>query len=284
MADHLVLNALRSAFPGAAKEPLRVVDRGFGALVVRSGANVILRVARTAAAAAGHRREWALLPLLVGTLPVAVPDPRWYVGDAPGLPFGAIGYRRIPGWPLRPANHGRPIEGEIARFLRELHRREPEGWPEKEDSRAARQQIAARELPALQSVLTPEEWGRVHSWWKDVEHDRSLDDFDPVPIHGDAWYGNLLVRRDGRLAAVLDWECAGLGDPAQDLAVQLHLGIDAGRRILNAYGVDARLERRVRRRWELREFGSVSWALEHDPGELEDSLHKWRSGPVLARR
>lgn len=37
-------------------------------------------------------------------------------------------------------------------------------------------------------------------------------------LHGDYWPGNLLWR-DGKLAAVLDWEEAELGDPLADLAV-----------------------------------------------------------------
>ncbi|MBD2869051.1 phosphotransferase [Paenibacillus sp. IB182493] len=38
-----------------------------------------------------------------------------------------------------------------------------------------------------------------------------------VLLHGDFWPGNVLWR-DGRLAAVIDWEDAALGDPLADLA------------------------------------------------------------------
>ncbi len=37
-------------------------------------------------------------------------------------------------------------------------------------------------------------------------------------LHGDYWPGNFLWR-DGRLAAVIDWEDAALGDPLDDLAI-----------------------------------------------------------------
>jgi aminoglycoside phosphotransferase (APT) family kinase protein len=40
----------------------------------------------------------------------------------------------------------------------------------------------------------------------------------PVWVHGDVAAGNLLVR-DGRLAAVIDFGCSGVGDPACDLAI-----------------------------------------------------------------
>ncbi|MCA9490345.1 MAG: phosphotransferase [Myxococcales bacterium] len=39
----------------------------------------------------------------------------------------------------------------------------------------------------------------------------------PVLLHGDLWPGNLLWR-DGRIAAVLDWEDAAVGDPLSDVA------------------------------------------------------------------
>jgi aminoglycoside phosphotransferase (APT) family kinase protein len=39
----------------------------------------------------------------------------------------------------------------------------------------------------------------------------------PVLVHGDFRNGNLIVQSEGGLAAVLDWELAHLGDPAEDL-------------------------------------------------------------------
>jgi aminoglycoside phosphotransferase (APT) family kinase protein len=60
-----------------------------------------------------------------------------------------------------------------------------------------------------------------------------------VVLHGDFWPGNILWR-DGRLAAVIDWEDAAAGDPLADLAVaRLELlwsfGIDAMKRFTRAY-------------------------------------------------
>src|SRR5207244_12497663 len=43
-------------------------------------------------------------------------------------------------------------------------------------------------------------------------------DGPPVLVHGDLRDGNLLVR-DGRLHAVIDFSCLGLGEPANDLDV-----------------------------------------------------------------
>jgi aminoglycoside phosphotransferase (APT) family kinase protein len=54
---------------------------------------------------------------------------------------------------------------------------------------------------------------------------------DRVLLHGDYWPGNLLWR-DGRLAAVIDWEDAAVGDPLADLA-------NARLEFLMAFGPDA---------------------------------------------
>ena len=43
-------------------------------------------------------------------------------------------------------------------------------------------------------------------------------DSSPVWFHGDVALGNLLVR-DGRLSAVIDFGCAGVGDPACDTVI-----------------------------------------------------------------
>ena len=40
----------------------------------------------------------------------------------------------------------------------------------------------------------------------------------PMLLHGDFWSGNLLWR-DGRLAAIIDWEDAAVGDPIADVAI-----------------------------------------------------------------
>lgn len=61
----------------------------------------------------------------------------------------------------------------------------------------------------------------------------------PTLVHGDFWPGNLLWR-DGRLAAVIDWEDAVLGDPLSDFAISRldHLmifGQDALQKFTQAY-------------------------------------------------
>ena len=57
----------------------------------------------------------------------------------------------------------------------------------------------------------------------------------PALLHGDFWPGNILWR-DGRLAAVIDWEDACVGDPLSDLTIsRLDLLCIFGRKAMDAF-------------------------------------------------
>lgn len=56
---------------------------------------------------------------------------------------------------------------------------------------------------------------------------------DPVWVHGDVASGNILVK-DNRLAAVIDFGCMGIGDPACDLTIAWTFFKDTSREIFKA--------------------------------------------------
>ncbi len=77
----------------------------------------------------------------------------------------------------------------------------------------------------------------------------------PALLHGDFWPGNVLWR-GGRLAAVIDWEDAALGDPLRDLAIsRLDLvwiyGRDAMQAFTAHYREHAPLDAPRLARWDL---------------------------------
>ncbi|EXJ71829.1 uncharacterized protein A1O5_04330 [Cladophialophora psammophila CBS 110553] len=75
----------------------------------------------------------------------------------------------------------------------------------------------AAEVEHLPSPFT--EW--LFHW---LESHIPHDDRSPVPIHGDFFVHNTLVNEEGRITSVLDWECADLAAPEQDIAyVQPHV-------------------------------------------------------------
>ena len=69
------------------------------------------------------------------------------------------------------------------------------------------------------------------------------EDDQPGLVHGDLWYGNTLWD-DGRLTAVLDWDCAGVGPAGIDLgslrcdAAWCH-GVEAAEHILRGWEAEA---------------------------------------------
>jgi aminoglycoside 2''-phosphotransferase len=254
---------------------------------------VIFRVARTADTATGHGREMRLLPALRGATTVAVPAPEWRV--EPGheqLPFGAIGYRKLPGTVLSPGRQTDRVAADVGRFLASLH-----GFPVAEAERlgvprertwSERAAVLQDEvLPALRAFVSEEEYRLLERWTAEVAADRELAEFSPALCHRDLWFENLLVDGDPlRLVGIIDWEAACIGDPAQDLATQFHLGEAFAESVFGAYGSPAAgFRRRVGRFWELREFGGLQWALEqNDDAELADSLAKLHAGPILGSR
>jgi aminoglycoside phosphotransferase (APT) family kinase protein len=286
-------------FPGLAVAPLRQFDVGFGSVVVETSDGVIFRVARHATAAEGHAREARLLPALQGRLPLAVPDPRWRVErGSPGFPHGAIGHRRLAGTPLSPvvlASIGTAsVARQLAAFLRALHcfpvqEAEQLGLPhadhEPDILRAFRDEV----LPPLREALAPEEYQTICVWWERLLADPKMWDFTPTLRHGDLWYDHVLVDElRGRLVGVVDWEAAALGDPARDFAAQFHVGEEFAEATLAAYDeqggqIDQGLRHRVRRQWELREFGGIRTSVElNDREELQDAVRKLRAGPILS--
>ncbi|WP_063129750.1 phosphotransferase family protein [Nocardia fusca] len=87
--------------------------------------------------------------------------------------------------------------------------RSPDGWLERQPARWL-EQLAGYETGDLV------EQGTVLSRWL-TEHRPTI--WQKGLIHGDYHLGNILVRPDEpRLAAVVDWELATLGDPLLDLA------------------------------------------------------------------
>lgn len=77
---------------------------------------------------------------------------------------------------------------------------------------------------AIQSITELEQQHRLEDWPRPIFElafkwlrDHAPPDVHPTVVHGDFRNGNLLIGPDG-VRAVLDWELAHAGDPAEDLA------------------------------------------------------------------
>ena len=210
------------------------VERGGRRLVLRRPAKRAL-----AGADRGMQREFRLLRALEGT-PVPHPRPLALCLDreVAGCVFYLMEYVDgfVPGLdPLpqafvRDAEQRRELLRSAARTLGDLARLDwralgladfgrPEGFHERQVGRWLRQldgypERAGRDLAPLAEVGA----------WLD-EHRPAPDAWTPALMHGDYHDANLLAAPvpPGRIAAVLDWENATIGDPLLDLAGFLRL-------------------------------------------------------------
>jgi aminoglycoside phosphotransferase (APT) family kinase protein len=205
----LVRRLLEGQFPEWADLPLaRVESTGTDNALYRLGDEMVVRLPRIEWAAGGIEKDFRWLPLLGPRLPVAVPTPLARGRPGAGFPWEWGVYSWLPG-ENPPLGRGREqLARDLAGFVRALRKVEAMGAPASrrgkplatQDERARR---ALAEVPeaadAWAASLAVPEW-----------------EPGPVWLHADLLPGNLLVR-DGRLAGVIDFAVAGVGDPACDL-------------------------------------------------------------------
>lgn len=173
---------------------------------------------RIAGAAADVELERRWLPRLAPHLPVTVPRPLKLGVPAEGYPHPWAVYRWLPG--TNPATADDVLASDLAAFVHAL-REVPA-----EDAPAANRGVplARRDeqtRPALARSADLVDTAALTRIWDEALRLPTWDG-PPTWLHGDLTPGNVLVR-DGRLSAVIDWSCAGAGDPTVDLEVAWNL-------------------------------------------------------------
>jgi len=291
---------LSATFPQLSNiEPLHVLGVGFRSIVVETNNSIVFRIGKNQGAANGYAKEARLLPYLRSRVPVAVPNPQWYAGSSDRFPFGVMGYRALPGAPLQPAHLAGTdlsrLASGIAAFLLALHRIPVDealalGLAGPADRMAELEALRDDILPPLRATLPSQDYDAVRQWWDRFLGDKTMRQYTPVLQHGDFWYENMLVDKASvSLVGVIDVEHAAVGDPAQDFATQLHLGVNVADRIVDAYHrlggtLDAAFGYRIQQLWELRAFDGLGFAVRHsDAAEFEDAVRKLRGGPILSQ-
>lgn len=230
--EHLVRRLVRDQLPQWAELPVvRVESTGTVNALYRLGDDMVVRLPRRYAG--DIDREHATVTLLVGRLPVAIPEPLGRGEPAKGYPFQWCVDRWVEG------EH--PVAGELvdpdllahdlADLVRELWKVDPSGAPPVgRGTSLARWDAPARKgLAQLEDLIDTR--AAAAAWEISVAQPDWSD--PPVWVHGDLIPFNLLMRGD-RLSAVLDWAGAGLGDPATDLQPAWNLLPASARRIFRS--------------------------------------------------
>jgi aminoglycoside phosphotransferase (APT) family kinase protein len=217
----LVRHLLSDQFPAWAGQPLaRVPSSGTDNALFRLGDDMAVRLPRIAGATGQVEKDLQWLPRMSPALHVSAPVPLGLGQPGRDYPWTWGVYEWIAGAEARPGDLADPdaIAADLAVFLADLKTVDTAGGPAPnlESGRGCPLPIRDEETRAAIAALEGEiDTRAANAAWDDALEAAPYSD-PPAWIHGDLLPGNLLVR-DGRLVAVIDWSCLGLGDTACDL-------------------------------------------------------------------
>ena len=223
----LVRKILRDQQPQWAHGPIvEISSTGTDHALYRLGDDAVARVPLRRSATLPIDTEFRWLPWLAERLPVEVPRPLARLEPTPDFPYPWSVHSWIDGQcgTTAPIDHA-ALAVDLARVLRALQGLDPSGCPPAVEAycwrgvplhlrdASTRQAISsahrsidvAAVTAAWEAALNTPEWNR-----------------EPVWVHGDVAAGNLIFR-NRRLAALIDWACMAVGDPACDLVVAWEL-------------------------------------------------------------
>ena len=219
----LVRRLVASQFPDWAHLPIEPVDPGgWDNRTFRLGREMLVRMPRHARYDSHVGKEQSSLPFLGPLLPLQIPVPLAEGRPGHGYEWPWSIYR----WLCGAAASVGPVEDmelfavDLAGFLRALQEIDPDGGSAPGAHNFFRggpldvydaEMRAAIEASGqhVDTRAAARVWeSALGATWNE----------DPVWLHGDLAPSNLLVR-DGRLTAVIDFGCSGVGDPACDLVI-----------------------------------------------------------------
>jgi aminoglycoside 2''-phosphotransferase len=224
------LAVLRASLPGEAVERVETITRGWDSLALLVNGRWLLRAARRAEVGASLAREARLLPVIAPAVaPARVPQFTITRLDVP--PPAIVGYEVIRGQPLAPNDltwteaQTQAIARHIADFLTALHsipteRAVAAGLDNTSAADWRAEYAAFREWSRAQAapLLPPYARAGLERLWAGYLDEPDNFRFQPALIHRDLGAEHVLLTPDGRLAGVIDWGDAAIGDPAIDFA------------------------------------------------------------------
>jgi aminoglycoside phosphotransferase (APT) family kinase protein len=219
----LVTRLIAGQFPRWSDLSIRPVQPGgWDNKTFHLGADMTVRLPSGGGYAQQVGKEHRWLPTLAVQLPLAIPAPLARGAPGEGYPWSWSVYPWIPGENASVERISDLVvfATDLARFLVALQRVDPRDGP------SAGRHSAFRGGPLM--TYDGETRRAIAGLADQIPLDRATAVWEsalsatahgaPVWFHGDVAAGNLLVR-DGRLAAVIDFGCAGVGDPACDVTI-----------------------------------------------------------------
>lgn len=219
----LVACLLAAQFPEWADHPVsRVEPDGIDNTTFRLGEDMSVRLPSAEGYVEQVDKEHRWLPILARHLPLPIPQPLAKGIPGCGYPWPWSVYRWLEGAPANLERIGDLVEfaSDLAEFLGALYKIDPYGGPPpgkhnffRGGPLATYDRETRDAIAALSDEIDVD--GPAGVWEAAL---RAPWHHSPVWLHGDVSAENLLVD-EGRLSAVIDFGCSGVGDPACDLTI-----------------------------------------------------------------
>lgn len=219
----LVRRLVTAQFPRWADLPVRPVEvGGWDNRAFHLGSEMVVRLPSARRYAPQVDKDQLWLPRLAPHLPLSIPAPLARGEPGEGYPGEWSVFAWLPGDTAlaAPIPDLAEFAASLARFLAALQRIEASDGPPAGSHNFFRGgPLATYDAETRSAIAVLGE--RIDSRAATEVWDAALATTwaaPPVWVHGDVAASNLLVR-DGRLSAVIDFGCCGVGDPACDLVI-----------------------------------------------------------------
>lgn len=221
----LVRRLIVAQFPLWADLPIKPVELGgCDNRTFRLGNEMSIRLPSGEEYARQVKKEQEWLPKIAPHLPLPIPQPIAMGAPSEDYPWNWSIYKWLAGESANSLElgdaHLEIIAAQLAQFLRVFYQFDAAGAPAPGLHnwwRAAHTSVYdAQTRSLIEKLKDLIDVDNASSLWQRAIN--SQWDSDPVWVHGDVASGNLLVKNN-RLAAVIDFGCMGIGDPACDLTI-----------------------------------------------------------------
>jgi len=219
----LVTNLIAEQFPQWVHLSIKPIAlSGWDNRIFRLGEEMTIRLPSAEEYAPQVQKEQKWLPILAPHLSFPIPEPLAIGQPSMNYPWNWSVYRWIEGESANSLfiDDLQLFASDLAQFLNELYKIDPTGGPlagahnfYRGDSPSVYDAETRSAISQLRGII---DVNAVTSVWERAISSKLRS--NPVWIHGDFSAENILVK-DGRLAAVIDFGCMGVGDPACDLVI-----------------------------------------------------------------
>jgi aminoglycoside phosphotransferase (APT) family kinase protein len=224
----LVSRLLAVQFPQWAAFPIKpVYSAGTDNALYRVGSEMAVRLPRIESATGQVDKEHRWLPRLATHLPLTIPAPQALGTPGEGYPWQWSVYQWLSGEnaTIEPIADLGQAARDLAYFIAALQRIDPTSGPPPGAHNSFRgMPLSMRDSEtraAIADLSGMLDIGAVTAAWEAALQAPAWHG-PPVWVHGDLSPLNLLVQQ-GRISAVIDFGCLGVGDPACDLQVAWNL-------------------------------------------------------------